>query len=236
MNLQKEKWTKDDYLSFINFLKSQQDLNYLEFHSKLVDTKDNIIGIRTPILKKIAKEISRGNYLEFILLNQKSIYECILIEGFILGDIGYQKNSFSLLSNFISKIDNWATCDLTVSHLKWAKKKKEEVFSFIKEHLESQNPWMKRFCLILLLNYYIEEDYLNFIFYSCDNYQIDHYYVKMAIAWLISICFVKYKEKTLEYLKRATISKWTYNKAIQKIRESTRVSKKDKDIVWKMKK
>lgn len=236
MDLNKENWTKEDYWSFIIFLKSQQDLNYLEFHRKLVDTKDIIIGIRTPILKKIAKEISRGNYLDFILLNQNHFYECVLIEGFVLGNIGYQKNSFQLLSNFISKIDNWATCDLTVSHLKWVKKEKESVFSFIKDNLKSQSPWMKRFCFVLLLNYYIEEEYLDFIFNSCDNYQMDHYYVKMSIAWLISICFVKYKEETLEYLKRANLDIWTYNKAIQKIKESTRVSKEEKDIVQKIKK
>lgn len=236
MELNKELWVDKDYALFINFLISQKDQNYLDFHKKLVETKDTIIGVRTPILKKMAKEISRGNYLDFIYLNKGNFYEMTLIEGLILGNIGYQKESLNLLYNFISKIDNWATCDLVISNLKWVKKEKELIFSFIQENLSSQNPWMRRFCFVLLLDYYIEEEYLDFIFEVCERYNMEHYYVKMAISWLISMCFVKYKDKTLNYLNHSLLDTWTYNKALQKIRESTRVTKEEKEMVQRMKK
>ena len=86
-----------------------------------------------------------------------------------------------------------------------------------------------------MLNYYIEDKYIDKIFKLCENYP-DEYYVKMSIAWLISMCYIKYKNKTIQYLNNCKLDIWTYNKTIQKIIESNRVSKEEKEILKKMKK
>ena len=91
--------------------------------------------------------------------------------------------------------------------------------------------WRIRFGLVTLLGYYLEESYIDEIFYLCTNITNREYYVKMAQAWLISIMFIKFREKTLDYLKENTLDNWIQNKTIQKIRESIRVSKEDKDLV-----
>lgn len=90
-------------------------------------------------------------------------------------------------------------------------------------------------CFVLLLNYYIEEEYINDIFDMINKYNSNDYYVQMSVAWLISICYVKYKEKTLKYLENKELDNFTYNKALQKIIESKRVTKEEKNIIRNMK-
>lgn len=224
------------YEDFINELYSLQDLKYKDFNSKIV-VSDKVIGVRTPELKRIAKTIARSDYDSFIKNNKHEYYEEILVHGLVLG---YLKLDFDKLKcyidNFLPLIDNWAVCDMTAANLKIFKrnKTKDICFKEIKKYIENDNPWINRFGYILLLDYYIEEEYISEIFKLCNNYK-DHYYVKMGIAWLISVCYIKYKGRTLTYLKSNNLDDWTYNKAIQKIIESNRVGEDDKKILRGMK-
>lgn len=223
------------YNEFINYLYSLQDIKYKDFQKKLI-LSDNLIGIRTPDLKKIAKNIANSNYIDFIRLNKHNLYEEKLIHGLILGYLNLEFNDLKpLIDEFIPYIDNWAICDLTVSNLKIFSKNKEIGFKEIKKYLKDKNTWINRFGYVLLLNYYIEDKYIDEIFKLCENYS-DEYYVKMSIAWLISMCYIKYKNKTIEYLNNNKLDKWTYNKTIQKIIESNRVSKIEKEKLKRMKK
>ncbi|MBQ2946792.1 MAG: DNA alkylation repair protein [Bacilli bacterium] len=220
------------YEDFLNELYSLQDLKYKEFHSKLI-MSDKLIGVRTPELKRIAKVIARSNYKEFILENRHELYEENLVHGLVLG---YLKLDFEelkpLVDEFIPYIDNWAVCDGTVANLKVYKKNKTKdiVFNEIKKYLKNDNPWINRFGYVLLLEYFIEEKYMDEIFELCETYK-DHYYVKMAIAWLISMCYIKYKGRTITFLKKNKLDVWTHNKAIQKIIDSYRVENMDKVIL-----
>ena len=90
-------------------------------------------------------------------------------------------------------------------------------------------------CYVLIISYYIEDKYLDDIFMLCDMYNTNEYYGQMAVAWLISICFIKYRDRTLKYIKNNKLDNFTHNKAIQKIRESYRVDSRDKDILSKLK-
>lgn len=225
---------ENGYDEFIKLLYKHQDLKYKEFHKRLI-LSDNLIGVRTPILKKIAKQIARGNYNSFIELNKHDLYEETIIHGLILG---YIKDNFNgvkeLINNFLPYIDNWAICDISVSNLKIFNKNKEDGFIEIKKYLKNKNIWINRFGYVLLLNYYIDDEYIDQIFILCKNHK-DEYYVKMSIAWLLSMCYIKYKEKTLKFLNSNTLDKWTYNKTIQKIIESNRINKDEKTILKGMK-
>lgn len=224
----------NNHNEFINYLYTFQDTKYRDFHKKLILT-DNLIGIRTPILKKIAKEISKNDYKKFIKFNKHSLYEENILHGLLLG---YLKLDFSdlkpLLDEFLPYIDNWATCDLTASNLKIFAKLGDIGFNEIKYYIKSNNCWINRFGYVLLLDYYVNDLYIDKIFMLCENYK-DEYYIKMAIAWLLSICYIKYKDKTLKYLSKSKLDKWTYNKTIQKIIESNRISKEEKDKLRSMK-
>lgn len=229
MVFNRDNWNKDNYREFVNYLFEIRDSKYKEFHSSL--GVDNVIGIRTPIMREIAKEIYKGNYKEFLSLVETNYYEVVTIYGFIIGQISELKSSIYYLDKYKNMINNWASCDGFCASYKIVKKNKDYFFNYINKNVDSKNSWIRRLCFVLLLDYYVEEEYINDIFMLCDNYNTKEYYVQMAVAWLISVCFVKYRDKTINYIKNNKLDDFTHNKSIQKIKESLRVSKEDKILV-----
>lgn len=220
----------------IKLLFSNQDLKYKDFSTKINNTNKRIIGVRSPILKKIAKDILKSDYNLFLNDVKDEYYEEILIEGLVISGIKDFDLMLKKLDKFIKKIDNWAICDMVIANCKSINKNKEKTFNYVKKALTSTNPWKVRCAFDILLSYFIEEKYLNEIFKLIDNDKNDFYYVMMVKAWLISICYVKYPKETLNYLKHTKIDDVTFNKAISKICDSFRVTKEDKIILKKMKK
>lgn len=237
MILYRKNWNSIDYKHFLQFLYSLEDKKYKEFHSKLILNNKNIIGIRTPKLKEIAKDISKGNYLEFIKLCQNNLYEEKIIYGLVLG---YIKSDFktitSLLDTYIYNIDNWAINDIVCANLKIFKTNQTEGFKYINKLLKNKNPFIIRFALVLLLDFYINDKYINEVLMIADKVKNNNYYVQMANAWLISICYIKYPNKTKTFLSNNNLNPWTQNKAISKIKDSKRVIDKDKKEISKLKK
>lgn len=232
MELRRSKWNRDSYKEFINYLFENRDIKYRDFHGSL--GVDNVIGIRTGILRKIAKEIYRGNYKEFLMLCGREYYEEITIYGFIICNIKEIESSIYYLDKYKDMINNWASCDLFCSSYKIVSKNKEYYFKYIKKNIKSKKCYIKRLCFVLLLNYYIEEEYIEDIFELCDKYNSNDYYVEMSIAWLISMCYVKHKEKTTWYIKNNKLNDFTCKKIKSKIRDSYRVSEEDKEEIYNL--
>ena len=224
-------WTKLDYQNFLSYLNDQQDLKYRDFHKSLLNADVNLIGIRTPKLKKIAKEISLGNYDNFIKLNTHKYYEETIIHALVISNLKDINIVINYIDNFLNYIDNWATCDILCGSLKIVNKNKEIFFNYIKNKIKNPNPWIKRFCFVLLLDYLLEDKYIKEIFNLTNKYNTKDYYVNMAIAWLISIAYIKNKNDTINYLKNNKLDNFTHNKAIQKIKESTRTTLEDKELI-----
>lgn len=237
MELAKANWNELEYQNFILYLNSLQDIKYRNFHHNLLKRNINLIGIRTPILKNIAKSIYKGNYQEFLKLVKFNYYEETIIYAFIICNI---KKLDNLLINYINiykkNINNWATCDLFCSNLKIVKKNKEYFYKYINKNISNKKEYIKRMCFVLLTTYYIEEKYLNDIFNYSNKYCNSTYYVNMSIAWLISICYIKYPNHTIEYIKNNELDNFTYNKTLSKIFDSFRVSKNQKEELRKIKK
>lgn len=232
MDFSNIKWNKQTYKAFLKYLKTQADLKYKAFQSKLLkNEKIKVLGINVPKLKQISKQISKTDFLKFLNYNTHTYYEENMIHGLILGYIK-NDNIFNLIDKFIPYIDNWAVCDTTCTNLKIFKN-----INIIKieKYLKSANPWSVRFGLVLLLNYYIEKDNLTYIYNTCNSLKEGSYYVEMAVAWLLSYCYIKYPENTLKYLKNNNLNDFTFNKTIDKICESFRVSKEEKLKLKKLK-
>ena len=197
------------------------DEKYKKFHSGLCPNIDNIIGVRLPKLREIAKEIAKGDWRDFLAISSNDYYEEVMINGLV---IAYAKcdvdEKLNYIESFVPKIDNWAICDSFCNSLKFVNKNKEKVLEFIQPYLKSNKEFEIRFAVVIILNYYITEDYID---------------VKMAVAWAISLCFVKFEEKTMNYLKNNKLDDFTYNKSLQKICESLRVDKDTKAIIKSMK-
>ena len=214
-----------------------QDKKYQEFHSKLCPGTDNIIGIRIPVLREYAKKLLKENdFKTLINYIDDEYYEEIMLQGML---IGLAKSNFNeikpYIENFIPKIDNWAICDTFCAGLKITKKYKREMWNLINTYITSDEEFFIRFAVVMILDYYIEEEYIKENFKIFNNIKSDKYYVQMAVAWAISICFAKYFDKTIKYMKTANLDDFIYNKAIQKAIESYRITKEEKDILRKMK-
>ncbi len=234
MELIRNNWTKDDYNRFISYLFEIRDIKYRDFHSNLgIGNSD--IGVKTSVLKKMAKDISKGNYKQFLHLLKKEYYEEITLYGFIICYIKEMNVSVNYLDIYKDRINNWASCDLFCAGYKIVVKNKEYFWKYINDNINSGNLWIRRMCFVLMIDYYIEEDYLDMIFELCDKYNTNDYYVNMAVAWLISICYIKYPGITIKYIKNNKLDDFTHNKAIQKIRESYRVGREDKDYLNSLK-
>ena len=217
------------------------DKKYKEFHSKLCPNTDNILGVRVPILRNYAKELSKNYTTDELLKNiDNQYYEEIMLQGMIIG-LSKEKDFEVIkkyIKDFVPKIDNWAICDVFCVGLKITKKYKEDMWDFIQTYLKSKNEFYLRFAIVMILDFYIEEEYLERNFEIFNNVRSDKYYVQMAIAWAISICLIKYYDKTIKYLKskECKLDNFTYNKSLQKARESYRISKEQKEELQKMKK
>ena len=219
-------------------LKSLQDKKYKEFHSKLCPGTNNIIGIRIPVLREYAKTLLKEKDFKTLINNiDDEYYEEIMLQGMLIGLVKKDFNEIKpYIENFTPKINNWAICDTFCAGLKITKKYKEEMWNLINKYVTSDQEFYIRFAVVMILDYYIAEEYIEADFKIFNNIKSDKYYVQMAVAWAISICFIKYYEKTIEYIKTANLDKFTYNKAIQKAIESYRITKEQKDILKKMKK
>ena len=213
------------------------DEKYKDFHSRLCPGTTNIVGVRTPVLRNYAKELNRKYSLNELLKEiDDTLYEEIMLQGML---IGLSKNIEEVLKytkTFIPKIDNWAICDVFCAGLKNTKKYKKEMWNFIQKYLNSDKEFEIRFGIVIILDYYIDEEHLDKNFEIFQKIKNDNYYVKMAIAWAISICLIKYYDKTIKYLKKAKLDDWTYNKSLQKAIESYRISDEQKEYLRKMKK
>lgn len=219
-------------------LLSLQDKKYKDFHSSLCPGTNNIIGVRVPVLRNYAKKLSKQeNFKNYISFDKTVYYEEVMLQGMLIGFIKNTdiKEVLEVIKNFIPKIDNWAVCDIFCAGLKAVNKNKDTFWSFIQKYLKSKKEFELRFALVIILDYFIDDKHIKDALNIFDNIKHDGYYVKMAIAWAISVAFVKFPETTMMYLKNNNLDDWTYNKALQKICESLRVSKETKKIIKEMK-
>lgn len=214
------------------------DQKYKEFHGGLCPGTDNIIGVRVPILRKYAQELFKEkDWKQTIEEIDNEYYEEIMLQGMLIGQAKNEDINIILkyVEKYVPKIDNWAICDIFCAGLKITKKYKKEMWNFIQKYLKSDKEFEIRFAIVMILDYYIDEEYLKEDFKIFDNIKHEGYYVKMAVAWAISICLIKYYEDTVEYLNKSKIDNWTYNKAIQKAIESYRISDEKKQELRRIK-
>lgn len=214
------------------------DAKYKEFHGGLVPGCDTIIGVRVPVLRQYAKELLKEETAEALLdIIDCRYYEEIMLQGMIIGL--QPKTEWATIKtqiiDYVPLIDNWGTCDIFCAGLKITKKHKDEIYEMIVDYIASEQEFERRFGVVMLLDYYVEEAYLQKIFELFDSMNLEGYYVQMAVAWAISVCLVKYYNETLEYLKRCKLDDFTYNKALQKGIESYRLTKEQKAAIRAMK-
>ncbi len=233
-----------NFTDFVNFLYEKQDLKYKEFNDKIVNDVGESIGIRIPELRIIAKQISKSeqNLAMLEILDKQNLFEMRMIQAILIGlikkDNQNQDATKKRVKNFVeNRINNWALCDCFVSSLrKEVNQDKESFYEMAKYYAQSENTWEIRFGLVMFLSYFKEKIYFEEINNIILNIKSQAYYVKMAAAWLISVLYVEMKSETLALLQNEHLDSWIRSKAIQKIKESYRVSAEEKQQVERIKK
>ena len=216
-----------------------KDEKYRDFNKSLCpDTNRQMLGVRTPMLRKLAKNIvKQGEWERFVKNDNTKYFEEVLLQGLI---IGYSKISLTekleYIKIFVPRIDSWAINDTFVPTLKIKENELKEYWDFILNYVKSKNEFEVRFAVISMLDYFIIDEYVDKVIEILNNISHEGYYVKMGVAWTLAEVGIKYNSKLMELLEGENkLDKFTYNKTLQKMIESYRIDNNQKDILRKMK-
>ena len=215
---------------------SMQDLEYRNFHSKLMPTtrKEEIIGVRVPELKKYAKELYKnGNYAEFLEALPHKYYEENNLHAFIIMNMADFESALMETEKFLPYIDNWATCDGL--RPKVFRKNLPKLFDRIKLWIKSGDAYTVRFAIGMLMCHFLEENYKNEYSDMVAEIKSEEYYVKMMQAWYFATALTKQQANALSYIENKKLGTWVHNKTIQKACESYRVTDEEKKYLKSLK-
>lgn len=236
--------------SFINqqireTLLKKAESDYKKFSASLIPGVNNMLGIRLPFLRDMAKALVCGDWRAYLEEAECDYFEEVMLQGMVVGFASRKttertcasaaepdlNETLLMVEQFVPKISNWSLCDSFCAGLKFVKRNKAVVWNFLQKYLVSDKEFELRFGVVLLLDYYIDSDYIDRILDVLGNVRHDSRYVKMAVAWALSVCVVKQREKTLTFLQERRIDKETLQMTKQKVSDSFRVSEADKAFV-----
>ena len=222
------------YPAFKRYLRSLSEEEFARFQRRLIPG-ETILGVRMPLLRAVARRIAKGDWRRFLAEARDDTLEEVMVQGLVIGFAKMEYDEELLrAAAFVPKIKSWASCDLCGSSFRFLRKNRERSFAFLLPYLQSSGEFAVRFGVILLMDYFIDEEYLDRLFAALDGVRHGGYYAKMAVAWAVSACYVKYQRRTLDYLSRCRLDDWTYNRALRKITESNRVDAASKRKIRSM--
>lgn len=209
-----------------------QDKKYAEFQAKLTPNlkREDFIGVRTPELKKLAKQIFKeGDYQEFLNVLPHKYFDENQLHAFIITEIKDYDTCIKEVNNFLPYVNNWATCDQLSP--KSFKKNKDNLLKEIKVWIKSKETYTVRFAIGNLMRHYLEEDYDVKYPEMVSKVKSDEYYINMMIAWYFATALAKQYDSVLPYVTDNKLDVWTHNKTIQKAVESDRITPQQKDYL-----
>ena len=213
-----------------------QDMDYRDFNSKLIPTvdKESMIGIRTPDLRKYAKQLGKSSdVIEFLQTLPHKYFDENQLHAFIISEIKDFKNCIDEINRFLPYIDNWATCDQLSP--KVFKKHHNELFEYIKDWLKSDKVYTLRFGIGMLMEHFLDEDFDILYPETVSKIRSGEYYINMMIAWYFATALAKQYESIIPFIENNSLDIWTHNKAIQKSIESYRITDEQKAYLRELK-
>lgn len=217
-------------------LKSLSTNRQADFSKSLTPGSAPMLGVKLPQLRKIAKRIAREDYKSFLEECPDDWFEYEILKAYVLG---YAKDDIDVIlsyaDRFIPKIHDWAVNDTFCQNFTIAETDRDKSWRWIMGYVPVQREFTQRTAAVLLMCHFLVDEYIDSVLECMDKLRYDGYYTKMGVAWCIATAYVKYPDKTMSFLRSNKLDNWTYNKAIQKMCESYRVSDEDKQILKKMK-
>ena len=218
-----------DNMKITNKLFELQDKEYGEFQAKLTPgiEKNQIIGVRVPVVRKLAKEyIKDEESQEFLNTLPHEYYDENMLHGLLISEIKDYEKCIELIDKFLPYVDNWAVCDIMSPKI--FKKNKDKLIIKIKEWLKSEHTYTCRFGVEMIMTHFLDEDFKEEYLDMVSKIHSEEYYVQMVIAWLFFFSLAKQWDSTIPYLENQQLDKWIHNKTIQKARESYRITEEKK--------
>lgn len=230
-------YASSDYQQLLSRLESLADPKYREFHQGLVPGRTISYGIPVPRLRELAREVIKGDPEGFLGVSQPGSYEEIMIRGLVIAGMKLSMaERLPLAEGFLPLIDNWAVCDVFCGSFRLKKPEDRALmWNFLLPLFSDSREYYARFAAVMGLSHYVEEEHILQLLSLLAGMAQEPYYVRMAVAWAVSVCYVKFPGETLELLRRRVLPVFTQNKAIQKIRESRRVAVEDKEMLLQYK-
>ena len=232
MEIENLNWNLE-YERFIEYLSSIKDEKYLEFNRKLIPGNFEILGIRIPELRKIAKKILKTDYEKFLNI-PSNFYEIDILKALVIASIKDPSEYRIHFDKFILTINNWAVCDTFISSSKIIELDREYYIKRCKTLLKNEDEFLNRVAFVIYLSYFVEEPYFEEICESIEYFKSDKYYANMALAWLLSIMYVKFPKETKNFLLKASFDSIVIKYTIRKIKDSYRVTDEDKKWLKKI--
>lgn len=236
MELLRERWDRQAYQDFLAYLNNLAEEDYRKFRVRIVKADLPILGVRQPLMRRLAGRILKGNAHSFLEIPKGPAFEEQMMHGYVLARIALPyEQKLPLILDFTGKMDNWSVCDDFVTALKpFIREYREPFLQDIRHLAFDENPWKVRFVLVVLLECYLEEDKLEEALSLCCRVDREEYYVKMAQAWLLSMAYVKNPERTLKAIRFFEKDRFVFLKSISKIMDSYQVSKEHKTALREM--
>lgn len=213
-------------------LLSLADEDYKAFHSKLMPTvdTDKIIGVRTPVLRKFAKELYKSaEYEEFMLDLPHKYYEEDNLHAFLIERMRDYDGCINELERLLPYIDNWATCDML--RPKCFKIEPEKLLIKINQWIKSDKVYTVRFAIGCLLSFYLDENFSEEHLKTVSEITSEEYYINMMVAWYFATALSKQYDSAVVYIEKRLLSSWVHRKTIQKAVESYRISDEVKEYL-----
>lgn len=224
-------WTDTDYAELLTLLDTLSDAPYAAFTTKGTRSQYPIIGVRLPLLRTIAKTISKGNYRAFLALVQPTSFELVMLRGFVIANIRDFDEFMEYFWSQVELIDDWSLCDSFCNSLRLARRHPSNFLPIIDTLIRTSDEFKVRIGLVILLAHFVATPYLPTIFAYLDQIDSDAYYINMAEAWLLCEIIVKFPEAGLAYLQHHHLNRFTLRKTISKVHDSYRVSPKLKTFL-----
>ena len=215
---------------------ANQDVKYRDFQSKLTPTieANTAIGVRTPVLRKLAKDYSKRQDVDNFLADLPHKYfDENQLHAFILSEIKDFDECMGKLERFLPFVDNWATCDQMSPRC--FKKNHEKLLPYLNKWIKSDDTYTVRFAIVTFMAHFLDDDFDAGYLGLVSDIKSDEYYINMAIAWYFATALAKQYDKTIPYIENKTLDEWTHNKAIQKSIESYRVTAEHKEYLKSLK-
>lgn len=248
-------------------LMDMSEPDYAKFSGSLLGREAEMLGVRLPKIRELAKKIAKAEgreYLDSTLIDTEAegfgardsgkcqegrmaenpagdirYMEELMLYGMVIGCMKEKLEVlFPYIERYVARIDNWSLCDSFCAGLKQTKKQPELMWEFLQSYLRSDKEFDLRFGVVMLMDFYVTPEYIDRLLEIFDGVHHEGYYVKMAVAWALSVCLVKEWEKSFAYMGSPDnhLDEFTYAKTVQKCRESFRLTKEQKEMLTELKK